>query len=76
MSAKLKAKLYKSMVRLVLFYGAETWATKEIDLKLLAKTEVRMLRWIKSISSKDHVRSEKIRAELGVAQIRDKVKEA
>ena len=40
------------------------------------KTEMRMLRWIKGISLKDHVRSEKIRAELGVAQIRDKVKEA
>ena len=37
---------------------------------------MRMLRWIKDISVKDHVRSEKIRAELGVAQIRDKVKEA
>ena len=29
-----------------------------------------MLRWIKGIALKDHVRSEKIRAELGVAQIR------
>ena len=38
--------------------------------------EMRMLRWTKSISLKDRVRSEKIRAELGVAQIRDKVKEA
>ena len=37
---------------------------------------MRMLRWIKGFSLKDHVRSEKIRAELGVAQIRDKVKEA
>ena len=37
---------------------------------------MRMLRWIKGISLKDHVKSEKIRAELGVAQIRDKVKKA
>ena len=37
---------------------------------------MRMLRWIKGFSLKDPVRSEKIRAELGVAQIRDKVKEA
>ena len=37
---------------------------------------MRMLRWIKGISLKDHVRSEKIRAELGVAQIRDNLKEA
>ena len=64
------------MVRLVLFYGAETWTTKEIDLKLLEKTKMMMLRWIKGISLRDHLRSEKIRAELGVAQIRDEVKEA
>ena len=37
---------------------------------------MRMLRWIKGISLKDRVRSKKIRAELGVAQIRDKVKDA
>ena len=37
---------------------------------------MRILRWIKGISLKYHVKSEKIRAELGVAQIRDKVKEA
>ena len=37
---------------------------------------MRMLRYIRGISLKDHVTSEKIRAELGVAQIRDKVKEA
>ena len=43
------------------------------ELKLLEKAEVRMLRWIQNISLQDHVRSEKIRAKLGVAQIRDKV---
>ena len=74
MSARLKAKVYKSMVRPVLLYGAETWATKETDMKLLEKTEMRMLRCIRGVSLKAHVRSEKIRAELGVAQIRDKVK--
>ena len=62
-------------LRPVLLYGAETWATKETDLQLLGKTKMRMLRWIKGISLKDHVRSKKIRAEIGVSQIRDKVKE-
>ena len=46
------------------------------EMKLLEKTEMRRLRWIRGVSLKDHVRSEKIRAEQGVAQIRDKVKEA
>ena len=75
-SARLKEKVYRSMVRPVLLYGAETWVTKETDMKLLEKTEMRKLRWKRDVSLKDHARSEKIRAELGVAQIRDKVKEA
>ena len=40
-SARLKAKIYKSMVRPMLLYDAETWATKETDLKLLEKTKMR-----------------------------------
>ena len=84
MSLRLRAKVYKSMGRPVLLYGAETWVTKETDLKLLEKTEMRMLRWIRGISLKDHARSKaivlsesmRVRAELGVAQIRGKVKEA
>ena len=63
-------------MRPVLLYSAETWATKETCLKLLEKAEMRMLRWVKGISLKDHASSEKIRAELGVTQIRDKVEEA
>ena len=74
-SARLKVKMYKSIGRPVLLYGTETWTTKKTDIKLLEKTKMRMLRWIRGVSLKDHVRSEKIRAELNVAQIRDKVKE-
>ena len=35
---------------------------------------MRMLRWIRGFSLKDHVRSEKIIAEVGVGEIRDQVK--
>ena len=63
MSLRLRVKVYKSVVRPVLLYGTEMWATKETDLKLLEKTGMRMWMWIKGISSKDHVRSQKIRAE-------------
>ena len=66
--ARLTAKVYKSMVRPVLLYGAETWVTKETDMKLLEKTEMRVLRWIRGVSLKGHVRSKRRRAELGVAQ--------
>ena len=43
MSLRARAKVYKRIVRPVLLYGAETRATKETDLKLLEKTEMRIL---------------------------------
>ena len=78
MSLTLRAKVYKSMVRPVLLYGAGTWATKRSDLQLLKKTEMKMLedmgKW--DNSSEGEASSEKIRVELGVAEIENKVKEA
>ena len=67
MSLRPRAKVYKSAVRPVLLYGAEKWAKRETNMKLLEKTEIRMLRWIRGVSLKGQRRSEKIR---------DKVKEA
>ena len=40
---KLKCKLYNTVVRPVLMYGAECWA-------LLSRTEMRVLRWIRGTS--------------------------
>ena len=46
MSVKLKGKVYKTVVRPVLVYGAETWATTRGQEARLEVNEMRMQRWM------------------------------
>ena len=43
---KLKGKVYNTVVRPDLLYGAETWATTRGQVARLEVNEMRMLRWI------------------------------
>src|SRR6201996_8633135 len=42
----LKGRVYKSMIRLALMYGTETWAIKKAEERKMQTTELRMLRWM------------------------------
>lgn len=63
---KLKVKLYKTVIRPVLLYGAEIWTLKKKYKQLLETTEMRMLRRIKRVTIRNRVRSRDIRQELRV----------
>ena len=43
---KLKCKLYKTIVRSILMYGAECWAVGKKVEDLLSRTEMKVLRWM------------------------------
>ena len=43
---KLKGKVFKTVVRPALLYGAETWATTRGQEARLEVNEMRMLRWM------------------------------
>ena len=75
MPRKLKIKLYMTVIRPVLLYGAECWTVRKMEEKVLEKTEMRMLRRIKGVTLRDRVKSVDIRKELGVSSIQDKVRE-
>ena len=47
MPRKLKIKLYMTVIRPVLLYGAECWTVKKKEEQILEKTQMRMLRRIK-----------------------------
>jgi len=40
MSTRGKGKVYKTMIRLVLIYGAEAWSSRRKEVLLLEKTEM------------------------------------
>ena len=61
MQKYLKGKVYKTMIRPVLMYGAETWTVTGKEEGLLERTEMRMLWWIFGVSLKDKKWNEVIR---------------
>ena len=73
---KLKVKLYTTVVRPVLLYGAECWTGGSKIERLLEATEMRMLRRIKGVTLKDKVKSVDIRKELRVQDIKEKARES
>ena len=73
---KLKTKLYTTVVRPVILYGAECWTTGMKEENILEKTETRMLRRIKGVTVKDKMKSEDIRKELGVGSIKSRARES
>ena len=75
MPRKLKLKLYWTVIRPALLYGAECWTVRKNEEQILEKTEMRMLRRIKRITLRDKVESVDIRKELGVNSIQEKVRE-
>ena len=73
---KLKMKIYKSVLRPVLLYGAETWSLRKKEEDILERTEMRMVRWIAGISLLERRESEDIRRMCGICNIREKAREA
>ena len=61
MPVKLKGKVYKTVVRPALLYGAETWATTRGEESRLEVNYMKMLRWMGGVTSRDEIRIEHIR---------------
>ena len=75
MPVKLKGKVYKTVIRPAMLYGAETWATTKRQEKRIEVTEMRMLRWMCGVTRKDKIRNEHIRGTTRVAQASKKITE-
>ena len=75
MNMKVKGKVYRTVVRPALMYGAETWALKKAQEKKLEVAEMRMLRWMCGVTKLDKIRNERIRGTTKVGEITKKVQE-
>ena len=72
---KLKGKVYKTVIKSEILYGAETWATTKIQGKRIEVTEMRMLPWMCGVTRKDKIRNEHIRGTTRVVQASKKITE-
>ena len=76
-SLRVKGKVYKTVVRPAMMYGAETWAVKKAHEKKLDVAEMRMLRWMSGVIKMDRIRNERIiRGTTKVGEISKKVQES
>ena len=74
-NVKAKGKMYKTVVRPAMIYGAETWGSKKAQEKRLDVAEMRMLRWMCGVTKLDKIRNERIRGTVKVEKISKKVQE-
>ena len=72
---KIKGKVYRTVVRPALMYGAETWALKKAQEKKLEVAEMRMLRWMFRVTKLDKIINKRIRGTTKVGEITKKVQE-
>ena len=73
MEVKSKGKVYKTVLRPAMVYGAETWAVKKAHEKKMEVAEMKMLRWMCGVTRLDKIRNEKIRGSAKVGEISKKV---
>ncbi|XP_045477896.1 uncharacterized protein LOC123683044 [Harmonia axyridis] len=69
MTAESKVRIYKTVVRPILTYAAETRAETATTKSLLRSTEMRILRTIEGVTLRDQIRSSVIRDELKVQDV-------
>ena len=72
---RLKAKIYRTVIRPVLLYSTETMAMTRSEEKRLEVTEMRMLRWLTGTSLRERRTNEEIRKQVGVVAISEKCRE-
>ena len=74
-SARLKGKVYKSVVRPALLYSSETWPMKRAQEKRMEVAEMRMLRWMCGVTRLDRIKNYYIRGTVKVAEVTKKMHE-
>ena len=73
--AKVKEKVYSSVVRLAMVYGLETVAVAKKQVEEMEVAEMKMLRFAMGVTRKDKIRNKYIRGTVKVERLGMKVRE-
>ena len=76
LSARVKGKMYKSVVRPAMLYGMETVAMTERQVGKMEVAELKMVRWALGVTRKDKIRNEYVRGTAKIAKLGDKLRNA
>ena len=72
LSARIKGKRYKSVVRPAMLYGMKTVAVTERQVGEMEVAELKMARWALGVTRKDKIRNEYVRGTAKIAKLGDK----
>ena len=73
LSARVKGKKYKSVVRPAMLYGMEMVAVTERHVGKMEVTELKMVKWALGVTRKDKMRNEYVRGTAKIAKLGDKL---
>ena len=73
--ARVKRKVYSSMVRSAMVYGLETVAVTKKQVEEMEVVEIKMLRFAMGVTRKDKIRNEHIRSTVKVQRLGMKMRE-
>ena len=76
LSAKVKGKMYKSVVGPTILYGMETVAVTERQMGKMEVAELKMVRWALGVTRKDKIKNEYVRGTAKIAKLGDKLRNA
>ena len=74
--ARVKGKVYSSVVRPAMVYGLETVAVTKKQIEEMEVAEMKMLRFAMGVTRKDKIRNEHIRSTIKVERLGMKMKES
>ena len=76
LSAKVKGKMYKSVVRPTILYEMETVAVTVRQMGKMEVAELKMVRWALRVTRKDKIKNEYVRGTTKIAKLGDKLRNA
>ena len=76
LSAKVKGKMYKSVVRPTMLYGMEMVAVTERQIGKMEVAELKMVRWALGVIRKDKIGNNYMRGTAKIAKLGDKLQNA
>ena len=73
--ARIKGKVYSSLVRAAMVYGLETMAVTKKQVDKMEVAEMKMLRFAMEVTRKNKIRNEYIRGTVKVERLRMKIRD-
>ena len=76
LSARVKGKIYKNVVRPAMLYRMETVAVAERQVGKMEVAELKMVRWALGMTREDKIRNKYVRGTARISKLRDKLWDA